>query len=494
MKTLFTNAKFYSMDKRDDYFDACLVEDGYVKETFKGNIPNFQGNIVDLKGACVLPGFIDSHTHSFEGGLYSKGVDCSNIKDLAELFELLSQAKPMSNMVFAWNFDENSITEKRFPTIEELDRVIPHMPLLLRRSDGHSCIINTKALHSIKWKYPLPEPFTGLLRGDLNDNAAHWFHKNLSDESILDAYHAAEEIAFKTGHTTVFTMIGDAQDDVLHFDLIFKHRLDFRIDYELYPQILNIDKAQKCNEFLVGGCILADGSFGSHTAALCQPYADMPDNYGTAYQSQAFWDKFLLTANNRTLQTAVHCIGDFAIKQLITAIERAQAVGESFLQHQIIHCELVDDEMIERMAKAGISAVMQPAFDRYWGGENGFYAKVLGKERALSTNRLKSLVDAGVLVTGSSDWYVTPIDALLGIDSALNMHNPKERLDIYEAVSLYTRNPCKLIFVEPSFGFLVRNSNADFVCLDKDIFEAGNVKDTHITAVYKKGTKVYGDS
>ncbi|MBP7563113.1 MAG: amidohydrolase [Candidatus Cloacimonetes bacterium] len=491
MQTLFYNARFYTMNQRDEFFTACLVDNGIIQAVFKDQLPSFQGKQIDLKGACVLPGFIDTHTHSFEGGLYSKGVDCSHVKDLSDLFNRLKEANPISQMIFAWNLDENAITEKRFPTIEELDAVVPDLPLLLRRVDGHSCIINTKAQKSIQWNYRLPDHFNGLLKGDLNDNAAHWFHKNLSETAVLEAYEAAQKIALSTGHTTIHTMIGDAKQDILHYPVMNQNISHFIIDYKLYPQSFNIRKALDNGATRIGGCILADGSFGSHTAALSVPYADMPEHYGNPYQSQEFWDQFIMECHQNNLQVGVHCIGDFAINQIINAVEKAQKHHEKDLRHQIIHCELLRDDMIQRMADNQMSAVMQPAFDRYWGGKTGFYQKVLGLDRAYSCNRFKSLVSQGVLVTGGSDWYITPVDALLGIDSAVNIHNPDERLEVFEAISLYTSNAAKLSFDDNQIGTLSIGKQADFVCLDQDIFKSQKIDQIKVISVYKKGIHAF---
>lgn len=491
MKKLYYNAKFYAINENRDVYQAILVDNGVIVDTFIDNIPSIDAEKISLNHSYVYPGFIDTHTHSFEGGLYSKGLDCSGFDSIAQTLDMLAQAKKISGMIFAWNFDELSMQERRFPNLEELDHILPDTPLLLRRVDGHSCVINTFAKKMIQWHYPLPDPFTGLLKGDLNDNAAHFFHKALNDESIFEAYQNAEKIALENGHTTIHSMIGDAKMDILHFPLMSRNLDRFIIDYKLYPQSFNISRALENQSNRIGGCILADGSFGSHTAALLEPYSDQPECLGMPYHHQDYWNKFVSEAHDHDLQVGVHCIGDYAITQLINAIEYAQKRKEKDLRHQIIHCELLSDEMIQRMAKLNISAVMQPSFDYYWGGQKAFYHKVLGWDRAKKTTRLKSLMDAGVLVTGSSDWYVTPLNALSGIDSAVNIHHSPERINRFEAIKLYTSNAARLIKEEQLYGTLEKGKYADFVCLDQDIFNADSIRNIKILDVYKKGMHAF---
>lgn len=491
MKKLFYNGIFKTMVTEEDNFKGCLVENGIIKEIYKKELPTGDFQKIDLANSYIYPAFTDTHTHSFEGGLYSKGADCSAVKSINELLDLLGDSKPISDMIFAWNFDENATTEKRFPSIDELDHIFPETPLLLRRVDGHSCVINTKAKKMISWKYSLPEDFTGLLKGDLNDNAAHWFHKNLNPEAIISCYQAAEKIAVLNGHTRIHTMIGDAKQDILHYDVLKATLKSFNIDYLLYPQCFSIEKALERKSSRIGGCILADGSFGSHTAALFSAYEDQKKCFGTPYQTQQFWDDFVLKAHLNDLQIGVHCIGDFAITQLINAIEKAQKVKQKDLRHEIIHCELVSDEMIKRMRDNNISAVMQPMFDALWGGKNSFYHKVLGLDRAMSCNRLKSIKKSGVLITGGSDWYITELNALKGIEAAMKIHNPEERLNSYEAIELYTKNAAKLSHDENHFGTLEIGKVADFVCLNHELSITTDFNNTKINNVFIKGDDAF---
>ena len=486
-KRLLKNAKFYTLKNQKDYYNALLIENGIIKQTYKKE-PDFK-NIkkIDLGSSYVYPGFIDTHTHSFEGGLYSMGTNLAAVKTINQALSLIENSRLIDGKIFAFHYDENLIDEKRFPTREELDRIFPENPVILRRVDGHSCVINSKAAKEIKWNSKLSNSFNGYLNGRLNDIAANWFHHNLEDESIIRAYQEAAKIAIQSGHTTIHTMIGNGYQDPEHYKLIRDNPDKFPIEFIIYPQIVDINKALELGAPRIGGCILADGSFGSHTAALKEPYKDQPNDYGNLYHTDKFWQDLIGKAHANKLQVAVHAIGDAAIEQILKAYEKANRKSEADLRHQIIHNELTDDDMLHRMKKAKISAVMQPMFNKLWGGDNDLYEKVLGKSRTKLTNRFAAIMKRNILLTGGSDWYVTAMDALQGIEAAVNHHNPAERLSRLQALQIYTHNAAKLSFDENRLGLIKEGFQADMVCLDKDLFVNKDILNIEIKYVIKKG-------
>lgn len=487
---LFYNAKFYSLENQKSVYEAILTNQGKILETYSKKPVLSDVEEIDLNGCFVYPGFSDSHTHSFEGGLYSLSVNLDNVHCLDDVFDRLKNASPIAGKIFAFHFDETLIKEKRFPTMEELDRIWPLTPLLLRRVDGHSCVINSRAAQLIDWPEKLPADFNGYLFQRLNGKASNWFHKNLDDESILNAYHAASGIAIGNGITSVHTMIGDAFSDVKHYKLIADHLTDFTTNFVLYPQISDVKIALKYDAKRIGGCILSDGSFGSHTAALKSPYSDDPKTCGSLYRSDEFWMNFIQEAHHNNLQVAIHCIGDRAIDQILTCYEKVETESPKNLHHEIIHNELTSNSMLDRMADAKISAVMQPMFDRLWAGKNGLYEKRLGVERTLRTNRLKSIYDRNILLTGGSDWYITELNALQGMNAATKIHNPSERLTPYQALEIYTKNPAILSSDDDKYGMLKPGLNADFICLQEDILTATDIDKIKIKSVYVGGKKI----
>jgi len=501
MKKIYCNANFFSMENEHNVYDTVLCENGLIVDVLnRGNIFEFDSSfeIIDLQGLYVFPGFIDAHTHSFEGGLYQNGIDLSFCNSISDILNCLSESKPFNDLVFAWKFDENNIKEKRFPTKAELNKANDKIPILLRRIDGHSCVVNDAAVKLFGIADIISED--GLLKGVLNDFITHYFHKKLDLQAIVECYKTAETIALKNGHTGIHTMIGDSKNDYLHFALLNTKLDEFLIDFYLYPQCFNIDGLLKAflplpyslSPRIIGGCILADGSFGSYTAAISKPYSKKKC-YGKLYQTQEFWNDFVCKAQENDFQVGVHCIGDRAIEQILNALEHSfQKKKKTIeLRHQIIHCELVRDDMIENLMKCGVYAVMQPMFDSLWGGEEGFYAKALGVKRAKLLNRFKTLTDRGVTVVGSSDWYVTDLSAIKGINAAINHHNTMERLSNFEAIKLYTVNPPKLTHDENRKGLIKKGYVADFVCLDKNIMLEKNIEDTKVCYTIKNGNIVY---
>ena len=489
MITNYFNCKIYSMDGNKIYH-AMQIENDKIVGLSKENYQKKYWHNIDLNGKYILPGFIDTHTHSFEGGLYSLGADLSDVESISELLEVIRFSKPIGGMLFAFHFDENKIKEKRFPTITELNKVAPDLPLLLRKVDGHSCTINSSAKKLIFGENDKSITKSEIFYKEMNDHIAHFFHKKINLEGIEQAYHNTAKIGIENGLTTIHTMIGDANKDPLHFKWMQENLDKFELEYILYPQILDVDKAIELGANRVGGCILADGSFGSHTAGLFNSYSDRKNNNGNLYQSNEFWIDFVRKAHNNNLQVGVHAIGDAAIEQILTAYELAQKENPKDLRHEIIHCELTSDEQIERMAKAKVSAVMQPMFDRLWGGEENLYNRVLGKERTKRTTRLNSIKSAGILLTGGSDFYITDLNPIKGIDAAERIHNSNESLNREDAIKMYTINAAKLSNDQNRIGSLKIDKQADFIVTENDPMTIKSFLNLNIKNVYKRGFKI----
>lgn len=481
------NAHFYNNAKFNPNLTGLLIDrDRIVKLCFKQDKISPDWEMINLDGAYVYPGFIDSHTHSFSGGIYLSGIDLSECNSIAKVLEYISNAlKDKQQCIFAWRFDEEKIAEKRFPTMKELDSVCPDRPLLLRRIDGHSCILNSRARAMISGIKSSAE----LLFAEDNDLAVNWLQDNLSEEEIIEAYKIAANTALKGGFTTVHTMIGDAQMSNQHFKLICDHLNDFPISFELYPQSFNIKDALELGAKRIGGCILADGSIGSHTAAMTIPYRDK-DTKGILYHNDDFWRNFVSQAHKNHLQVAVHCIGDAAIHQINSAFATQDKEEVKELRDELIHCEVTPDSLIQEIAASGAVAVMQPAFDLLWGGNSGLYSERLG-ERYKIMNRFRTLSQNNITVCGSSDWYVTEMNIAMSLYALIHHHNPEERITPKEAIKIYTENNSWLNHNEESLGLIEEGYIADLSVMDTDFTNSFDWDKVQTLFIMKKGNIVY---
>ena len=482
------NAHFYLNGSFANNIKAIKVEKGIITQLLE-SVPAHLDEAIDLQGGFAYPGFIDCHTHSISGGIYTLGVDlagCPNIAALKAQISSHAQKQKPDALIFAWNFDEGSLTEKRFPNQAEIDELCPDQLLLLRRIDGHSCMLSSNA----KAKITALKSQDAILTGAENDLVTNWFHAQLDDEAVMSAYQSAAKVAMQGGFTTVHTMIGDAEMSIDHFKMLQKRLPELPIEYILYPQSFNIDAAMEAGSPRIGGCILADGSIGSHTAALSQPYQDKATR-GSLYQTDDFWKGFITRAHENKLQVAVHCIGDLAIKQINDVYLELQHTNPQDLRHQLIHCELCPDEQISPIKASQAIPVMQSAFDLYWGNPGGFYEQRLGRARAQQMNRFASLIQSGIPVCGSSDWYITPMNIAISIHAMIHHHNPLERISAQDAINTYTQNAARLSHDEMRLGRLQPGFQADLSVLNADLTQRFDYQAVRTNYIVKKGMQVY---
>jgi len=204
-----------------------------------------------------------------------------------------------------------------------------------------------------------------------------------------------------------------------------------------------------------------------------------------------------MAAQDAGLQAAVHAIGDAAIEQAICAWERvADKVGVEAVRaraHRIEHFECASDDHIERAARLGLAASVQPAFDLYWGGEDGLYARRIGWERARAMNRFKTMRDAGLLVGAGSDSSVTPLDPFLQMQALRTHHVEEERVDAQTALDVHTMGSHALAGGDETRGVIRAGSLADVAWLDRDPVEteAQDLPSIEVLGTWCRGARAW---
>jgi predicted amidohydrolase YtcJ len=498
---LLKNASLFPLNPVPPEADALLIQDGHIvamgsaAELAERASP--QVAIIDLTGKTVLPGFIDTHVHLAETGLLAQEIDLSSAESIAQVIDLLAEAfaRRFSSQIFqAHSLDPSQLAERRYPTMEELDGISAQVPIFVLRRDGHSCAVNSAyyRLAGLTDRVPGVEvdPQTGrpsgTLRAQALEQARRYRVQIGGGENRMEAILRTCWQAVRKGVTTVHAICAREAD----LDLLSQLADGLPVDLVPYLGTTEIDVVLKRGLRQIGGDLLVDGSLGSHTAALFEPYADRPDERGLLYFRRQKLVAFVREAHQAGLQVAMHAIGDRAVEQVLSAYEAAldQHPRENH-RHRIDHAELLSCEQIHRMRQRGITLAVQPAFEAFWGGPGGMYARRLGPGRAQRTNPFRSLMEAGVIIAGGSDSYVTPVDPLAGIAAAVNHPTPEQRISVVEAVRMFTANGAYLGFQEREKGELETGMRADLVvlCEDPRLVSARDIADIKIHMVIKGG-------
>jgi len=265
------------------------------------------------------------------------------------------------------------------------------------------------------------------------------------------------------------------------------------LDVTLFLQEKDVLLTSRLGFEHLGGCILVDGSIGSYTAALDAHYEGRPGVLGVLYERTRSLSGFVHKAHRAGIQLAFHAIGPRAIEMILDAYEKALTQTPRFdHRHRIEHFELARDDQIARAAELGLIASMQPAFEHFWGGPSGMYASRLG-DRWRTSNRLRTILDAGLRIAGGSDANVTPPDPLLGIHAAVNHPNPDEGVTPQEALRMFTLDAAIAAFNERRHGSIEAGKDASFVVLAEDPLgiPTHRIKDIRVCSTWSRGRCVW---
>lgn len=502
MRTL-VRGRIRSMARMEEPHDWMILRDGVIERLGRGPVPESHASglpELDHSEETILPTLCDCHVHFLETGLLEIDLDLGQATQFDDVLELIldaSRALP-GPMLRAHSFDPDLLPDGRYPTRDDLDAISSDVPIFVRRRDGHSCAVNSRAMSVLGVSDDLPgvekdetgRP-TGVLRLEANGVAARASRNSLTREERISCFHAAAWKAVGRGIGVVHALVGNKDPNDSDIELILEVQDQLPIELVVFAQTEDVARVAGLGLPRIGGCLLLDGSFSSGTAALTEPYADR-EGRGALYYADDELTRFFRSAHERDLQLSVHALGGRAIGQALKCYEAACGHDAASSRHRIEHCELPSAAHIASILRLGIAPCVQPTFELMWGGPGGMMEKRLGTERATRTNPYRTLLEAGVPLAGGSDSYVTPMDSLLGIHAAVNRPNEAERVSVFEAVSLFTRAAAWISFDEGRRGTLEPGKEASFVVLAEDPFEVAQsgIREIAVKGLYRNGRRI----
>ncbi|SES82880.1 hypothetical protein SAMN05660297_00634 [Natronincola peptidivorans] len=485
------------------YIKKGMIEDIGIGEGYKAYI--FDAEVINLKGATVVPGLIDSHVHLMETALnvLSNHLgDCGCIQDILDLLKTAKEEKTeWGTMIHCIGLEEINLHEKRMPTRWELDQVVKNKLVWISTVEYHVSVVNTLGFRLLNLPFNLPGierdeegvP-TGVLRGRANFLARKKLLGITSDETRGKGVREVFKKIIAAGVTTINAMEGGFLFHDRDAVYVHKNLKKFPIDVELFFQTTDINKVKKMHLKKIGGCIFVDGSFGSSTAALENPYTDNEENKGTLFFTKEEITTFATEAVENNLDVTVHAIGTRALSLVLEAYKIAiRKNPNSTSIMRIEHFELPTKEQIETAVRLGIILSMQPAYEYFWGGEGKMYQMRLGDLRRRNTNPFATIIANGGIIAGGSDSDVTPINPLLGIHGAVNHPTIEERVSPIEALKMFTINGAIAIGKEDIKGRIAKDYIADLCLLDKNPLEidVDKIKDIQVLGTIKNGEVLY---
>lgn len=504
-KFILTNVNGIAMDGGDTRFSALAVKNGTIRTVgSEEDVRALMDNgwpVRDMGGRTLLPGFIDTHQHLGLTGQVLNGIDLRPVRSMDEILDKVKQAAAETAddaWVLGYSLNELDIRERRMPLKEDLDAVCDHLPVMLVHTSWHFCSLNSLAFE----KLALPPDLAGMDRkggeptGVMRDPGvlSHVFPavSAMTPESAkMDNFKAACRAAMKQGITTLHCLEG-GEFGPGDTRIVVKNQDELPLHTVIWNQVMDIEETLELGLPRIGGCICADGAMSARTAAVLEPYSDDPTNYGTLNFTQAVMDDFIMRAHAEGLQVAIHCETDGAVEQVLSAMEKAIAAHpRNDHRHRIEHCELTTMDQLERMARAGIIASMQPAFLPYlvdWDD----YTSRFGPKRMRMLQCYRTMLDTGVKIIGGSDGPITPYWPLIGVQAAVLHPIEEERLTPIEALRMFTIDAAYSGFDETERGSIEPGKKADFVVLGDDPTQVApeTIADIPVEGIFVNGQSV----
>jgi hypothetical protein len=527
---VITNAAIYTVDKEHPKAEAvAVIGDRIVAVGSSAEIDLWRGpatKVIDARGKLLLPGFNDAHVHFISGGAQLDQVnltDTTSPQEFARRIAAQVKKTPKGEWILGGRWDETKWANPELPTKEVVDPVTGDTPIFVERYDGHLSLANSAAMRLVGINARTPDVPGGVIVRDASGNPTGIFKDAaqelinkaippMSHERRMRAARRALEHAASLGVTSVQHMNPEFADVAVYSEIAEKGELTTR----MYAVPMETDwhdlakvgiRRSWGSTYLRLGAVkgYADGSLGSRTAYMFEPFADDPGNRGLLsdemHPPSAMRDR-LMQADAAGLQLRVHAIGDRAISMtldIFSDIEKEHGYHDQ--RFAIEHAQHMAEKDFERFAALHVIASMQP----YHAIDDGRWAeKRLGRQRARYSYAWRNFLDHGVTLAFGTDWPVAPLNPILGIYAAVTRATldgknpdgwiPEEKITLSEAVEAYTLGSAVAEFQENQKGSITPGKLADMVILSDNVFnlKADAIRNVKVETTIVGGKVVYG--
>lgn len=507
------NGKIKKSEK--EFAEAVLIRDGKIAKLGSNEeilaYKQKDSLAIDLEGRLALPGFNDSHMHLLHVGYNFSQLYLGNTKSIEEVISLCKEYIKENKIekgewVQCYGWSDDNWIEKRHINKHDLDRISKDHPIIATRVCAHVASFNSKGFDQLGLD-GLVDVEKGEIIFDENGEPTGVVYEMMDRRSRCipePSVDEVKEILKKVGKAAAEKGITSVQSDDLeslpgsNFKKVIRAYSELAENDDLpvrvYEQCRLSDKSayEKFKQagfytgfgndiFRLGPLkTFCDGSLGARTAWLKEDYSDDKGNRGVrSYEDDQELYDLVDQAHNDGMSVAIHCIGDAAADQAISAIERAiEKNPDTKNRHGIVHAQILNEDLIKRIQAANIITYIQPIFIEYdW----KIAEDRVGPERLKDSYHFRKLYDRGIVLPLGTDSPVEEFDPMMNIYCLVTGKDydgepeggwhPEKLLNLDEALKCYTKHSAYASFDEERKGVLAPGIFADIAVLETDIFD-----------------------
>lgn len=543
---VFRSGAVYTLDAARRWASAVAVQDGKIAfvgsdadaERFIGPLTR----VIDLGGRMLLPAFQDSHAHAMYARNPANEIDLDGLQDRAMIFARIrdfAAAHPRKAWIVGRGWDEAAFLPSGRPTRQMLDALVPGRPVYLVNNSGHQAWANSAALKAAGISRDTPDPPNGEIvrdaagepTGSLQETAMTLVAGKVPPRAVAeraDDLLAGLQQMNAQGITAMMEAAADATTVAAYEALQRSGRLTTRVRICQRFDQNDLDDDAQIRRFVAarervaaagrGGdldaeCVkvILDGGYGSRTVALLQPYAIPGLGSGNLFVEPERLNALVTKLDALGFQVHIHAIGDRTVRAALDAVEVARKANPDRRRpHTFAHLSLVDLADAPRFRQLGVMPNMTPLWSRPDPWQTVFAVEMFGRERAESSYRTRSLAEDGAVLVWGSDWPVTGVATMPGIETAVTHRhpggrypsgaedyawNPDQRLSLDRALAAYTVAGAALFEESARRGAIEVGKDADLVVLGRNLFETppGEIHRVPVQLTLRQGRVLWSD-